>query len=279
VPEGVVYSIGDFSRITALSIKTLRFYHEQGLLLPTHVDPETGYRYYDASKIATARTITQLRGLDLSLEDIREILKSAADDADLRGVMERHKATLETKVRRYREMVRTIDEFLDRDAEARRIMAMKSFEIEEKVVDPIRVAGIRMKGRYAECGRAFARIGKAFAGRVCGKPLLLHYDMEYRDEDADFEPCMPVRSPKPVEGIAVRELPGGRSITLLHQGPYDELGRSYARVLEYVRSRGYQVAVPTREIYHKGPGMIFRGNPKNYLTEIQMLIEAGADKG
>ena len=66
-----MFTIGDFSKITGLTVKTLRFYHEQGLLLPTHVDQETGYRYYDSSKIATARTITQLRGLDLSLEDIR----------------------------------------------------------------------------------------------------------------------------------------------------------------------------------------------------------------
>ena len=187
--------------------------------------------------------------------------------------MERQKASLATKISRYREIVRTIDEFLDRDSEARRVMAKTSCEIEEKVVEPTRVAGIRMKGRYADCGQAFARIGKAFGGRICGKPLLLHYDTEYREDDADFEPCMPVRSGKAVKDITVRELPGGRSVTLVHQGPYDELGRSYARILEYIRGRGYQIVVPTREIYLKGPGMIFRGNPKNYLTEIQMLIE------
>jgi effector-binding domain-containing protein len=192
--------------------------------------------------------------------------------------MERHKASLATRISRYREMVRTIDEFLDQDAEARRVMAKNSFEIEEKVVEPIRVAGIRMKGRYADCGQAFARIGKAFGGRICGKPCLLHYDTEYREDDADFEPCMPVRSGRSADGISVRELPGGRTITLVHQGPYDGLGRSYARILEYIRGRGYEVVIPTREVYHKGPGMIFRGNPKHYLTEIQMLVTDGHGK-
>jgi DNA-binding transcriptional MerR regulator len=278
VAEGPVFSIGDFSKITGLSVKTLRFYHEQGLLQPTHVDEENGYRYYDSTKIGTARIITQLRVLDLSLEDIREILRTAGDDADLCGVMERQKATLAIRIRRDREIVRIIDEFLDRDAEARRVMAKQSFEIEEKVVDPIRVAGIRMKGRYADCGQALARIGKAFGGRICGKPLLLHYDTEYREDDADFEPCMPVRSGKPVKEIPVHDLPGGRSITLVHKGPYDELGRSYARILEYIRGRGYEVVVPTREVYHKGPGMIFRGNPKHYLTEIQILVAHGPAK-
>ena len=74
-------------------------------------------------------------------------------------------------------------------------------------------------------------------------------------------------------GIAIRQLPGGRCVALLHKGPYDRLGQSYAKVLDYVRGKGYDVQVPTREIYHKGPGIIFRGNPKNYLTEIQLLID------
>ena len=46
----LVFSIGEFSKITGLTVKTLRFYHEQGLLHPTHVDSETGYRYYDVSR-------------------------------------------------------------------------------------------------------------------------------------------------------------------------------------------------------------------------------------
>ena len=86
---------------------------------------------------------------------------------------------------------------------------------------------------------------------------------------------MPVRGGKPVEGISVRELPGARCLTVMHQGPYDELGRSYAKLLEYIRDKGHEIVMPTREIYHNGPGMIFRGNPKNYLTEIQ--IPVGSD--
>jgi len=267
-----VFTIGDFSKITGLTVKTLRFYHEQGLLTPTSVDEETGYRYYDRSKIETARIITCLRGLDFTLDEIREILKSTGDDADLRDIMQRQKAVLDTKIRRSREIMRSLRRFLAQEDEMRRIMAQATFEIEHKVAGPIRIAGIRTKGRYADCGAAFARIGKRFGRTSCGKPMLLHYDTEFREDDADYEACIPVRAGKPVDGISVRELPGGRCISLLHQGPYDQLGRSYAKILDYIRGKGLEVIVPTREIYHKGPGMIFRGNPKNYVTEIQMLV-------
>ena len=84
---------------------------------------------------------------------------------------------------------------------------------------------------------------------------------------------MPVRKGKAVEGISVRELPGGRCVSLLHKGPYEQLGRSYAKILTYLKDKGYECVLPTREVYLKGPGMIFKGNPKNYLTEIQMMVK------
>jgi len=88
---------------------------------------------------------------------------------------------------------------------------------------------------------------------------------------------MPIRKGNEVEGISVRELPGGRCVSLLHKGPYDELTRSYEKILKYVKDKGYEIQVPCREVFIKGPGMIFRGNPKKYLTEIQMLIENPSD--
>ncbi len=84
---------------------------------------------------------------------------------------------------------------------------------------------------------------------------------------------MPISKGSDAEGISVRELSGGQAITLLHQGPYEELGRSYEKITDYVKEHGYEIQCPTREVYIKGPGMIFKGNPKNYLTEIQMLIQ------
>ena len=116
-------------------------------------------------------------------------------------------------------------------------------------------------------------IAHRFGRQICGKPFLLHYDSEYKQDDADFEACMPIRKEKSVDGISVRELPGGRCVCLLHKGPYDELGPSYAKIREYIKTKGYEFTLPTREVYIKGPGMIFKGNPKKYVTEIQMLIK------
>ena len=63
--------IGEFSKLTRLTVKALRFYEEKGLLLPARVDPWTGYRYYDGTQLETAARIKALRQLDFSLEQIR----------------------------------------------------------------------------------------------------------------------------------------------------------------------------------------------------------------
>ncbi len=148
-----------------------------------------------------------------------------------------------------------------------------SFAVEEKTVDAMLIAGVRMKGRYSDCGKGFAQIGKKFGRHICGKPMLLHYDTEYHETDADFEACMPIRKGESADGISVREIPGGRCISLLHSGPFEELGRSYDIICKHYIEKEIPIEIPSREIYLKGPGMIFKGNPKKYLTEIQMMIK------
>jgi effector-binding domain-containing protein len=67
-------------------------------------------------------------------------------------------------------------------------------------------------------------------------------------------------------------LPGGCCLALIHRGPYDQLGRSHARILKQAGERKLKISLPTREVYIKGPGIIFTGNLKNYLTGIQPPI-------
>ena len=271
-----MFSIGEFSKITGLTIKTLRFYHDRGLLTPAWIDGQTGYRYYHARQIDKARVITQLRRLEFSLEQISEIVAKCDDEADILDFLERQRALLEDKMKLYRNVVGSLDRILQTEREARMAGQNATFNVVEKTLEPVLIAGVRMKGCYSDCGKGFAKIGKALGRYISGKCMLLHYDHEYKENDADFEACMPIRQAKEVDGIAVRQLPGGRCVALLHKGRYEELGRSYAKILSFIKEKGYAITLPTREVYVKGPGMIFKGNPKNYLTEIQILIEGPA---
>ena len=130
-----------------------------------------------------------------------------------------------------------------------------------------------MKGKYSDCGATYKTLGRKIGRHIAGKAMFLCYDGEYRESDANFEPCFPVKKSINVDGVNVQEIPAGECLSLIHEGPYEDLGRSYAKLFEEVHRRNLNVTLPTREIYIKGPGMIFKGNPKKYLTEIQLPIE------
>ena len=72
----VLVSIGDFSRMTHLSIKALRFYHDQGLLEPARIDPATGYRFYETAQVPVAQVIRRFRDLDMPLDQVKAVLQA-----------------------------------------------------------------------------------------------------------------------------------------------------------------------------------------------------------
>jgi DNA-binding transcriptional MerR regulator/effector-binding domain-containing protein len=264
--------IGEFSRATSLTVKTIRLYHEEGLLPPAKLGA-SGYRYYDGASVERARAIVALRRLGFSLAGIREALAAGDDEADVLEILERRLRAIDEEMAQSREARRSLMAIIRKEREAK-MAEDASFDAVEKVLDPVWIAGIRTKGKYAECGKLFGKLARTLRSRIRGKPMNLYHDGEYREDDADFESCFPVAAGTRVEGASVRELPGGRFVCLLHRGPYEEIGRSYRKLFESIEAKGLEPAVPSREVYVKGPGMIFRGNPKKYLTEIQVPVES-----
>ncbi|MFT7616807.1 MAG: DNA-binding transcriptional MerR regulator [Planctomycetota bacterium] len=268
-----MFSIGEFSGLTSLSVKTLRYYHEKGLLLPSTIDEETGYRYYNASCVDRARVILRLKALGFSIVEITKLLDDFDDDGDILEYLRNRREILAGRIQNDREIIKTLNHIVETEEEARMIMSESKFEIVEKTLEPQLIAGFRMTGQYKDIGKGFSKVGSAMGFNIKGKALGLFYDAEYKEDGADLEACMPVRKHKDAKGVDVREIPGGRATTLLHSGPYDTIGRSYEKIMKHTKDLGLTIIRPSREVYIKGPGMIFKGNPEKYITEIQLLVE------
>ncbi len=266
------FSIGEFSAITSLTIKCRRLYDDRGTLIPSEIDEFTQYRYYDEVNYETARSISLLKEYDFSLAEIKEILEDFDRDSNLLEQLQSKFSQIQTKIKRYEEISSSLENTIKMETE-NKMQTSETFDIEEKEVETILIAGYRMRGKYQEIGKGFSVLGKKFGRHINGKALGLYYDGEFKEEGADFEACFPIRKGKDEEGILVRELKGGKCIALIHKGPYENLSESYAKIFTFVNEKGYQKNLPTREVYIKGPGMIFKGNPKNYITEIQIFIE------
>jgi DNA-binding transcriptional MerR regulator len=170
-----LFSIGEFSQISGLSVKALRFYDENGLLKPAHVDPMTDYRYYDAACVERARIVARLREWQFSLHDIGGILAACGDEADLLDALRRQQRAIAERLRADRKVAKALGEIIARENEAARLVENSRFAVEEKNLNPIVIAGVRMKGRYDDCGRGFSTVARAMGTpsyREASLPLL-----------------------------------------------------------------------------------------------------------
>ena len=93
----VLVPIGDFSRMTHLSVKALRFYHDQGLLEPARIDPATGYRFYDPGQVPVAQVIRRFRDLDMPLDQVKAVLRAPDVETRTKEIIA-HLTAMETKL-------------------------------------------------------------------------------------------------------------------------------------------------------------------------------------
>ena len=269
-----MFTIGDFSRITGLTVKTLRFYHEQGLLAPSYVDHETGYRYYDRSKIETARIITHLRSLDLSLEEIGAILRwqrRRCRSARRHGAPEGPPGDQAPALSRDRAFAEPIPGRRGRNEETHDSSSVPDRRRELSI--QIVVAGIRMKGRYADCGPVFAQNRQKpwpshpwqahVASLRHGIPRggcrfrAVHARPNWQASRRNLGP--------PITRRPVRLLVAQRAVR-------PSLARSYAKILpDYIRGKGYGVTVA------RAPGDLSQGAGDVFPGQRQKLPDRNSD--
>lgn len=269
-----MFTIGEFSLISRLSVKTLRYYHDEGILVPDYIDDDSGYRYYKQTSVERAMIITMLRDMDFSINGIREMLSGYTEDLELLEYFEKQQQKLKDKISQAKTAESSLDEIIKSIRRIKMNTKNINYEILEKQAEDIIFAGFRFKGKYNEVGSAFKKVGRKAGRFINGNGLTLYYDCEYKETEADIETGFPVsKSLKTNGGIDCRILKGGKAVTIIHKGPYESLNKSYERLFTFIEQKKYKSLSPSREVYLKGPGMIFKGNPENYLTEIQVLIE------
>src|SRR5262245_11034521 len=137
LPMQTRFAIGDFSRATQLSVKTLRHYHDIELLEPSEIDPSSGYRYYSEEQLPIAQVIRRLRGLQMPLPDIKAVL-AAPGGEDRNRVIVAHLERLESDLGRLQAAVTGLHELLEQpqrpgEVSHRTIPATAAIAIEQTV--------------------------------------------------------------------------------------------------------------------------------------------------
>ncbi|MUL78479.1 MerR family transcriptional regulator [Mycolicibacterium sp. CBMA 226] len=255
-------TIGEFAAMTHLSVRTLRRYHEAGLLEPAAVDPFTGYRYYGHDQIGTAQVIHRLRQLDVPLSEVRAVLTT--DDPHRRAdVVAGHLRRLEAELDRTRAAVTSLRRLLNPDA--------ADIDVELQSVPGRTVVGVcdhvRLEDSLAWYDSAMAELDAAFPPVERTGPPGGHYGNElFADGAGRMTVFRPVRSPRASGRIEVIELPSAEFAVAVHAGPHDDLDVTYGRLGSWVAAHALSIDGPVQEIYHVGPRDT--ADPVAWRTEI-----------
>ena len=245
--------IGDFSRATHMSIKTLRHYHRVGLLEPADVDQFTGHRRYTTDQIPTAQVIRRFRELDMPIEEIRGIL-AAPDVAARNELIAAHLSRLEEGLARTQNAVASLRDLLG-PPQTRRAPASATAASPRPAPPPSppsstwRTPAPGTRVRSASSTPPSARRPCRPAGAPGGIYATDLFTRE-RGQATVFIPCTgPVRPVGRVEAVVV---PPAELAIIVHQGPHDDIDRAYGALATHVTQHALAVDGPIREYYLSG---------------------------
>lgn len=265
----LMYKISEFSRITKITVKALRYYDEEMILSPSHRDENNSYRYYDENDFHKAQLIGFLRDLGFSIAEIKEVLSCCENKADLSYYLMEKREQIKRNMEKEHALIKKINSNIQPQGATENTW---DYNVEIKEFPAVLVATIRFKGNYDDMGEYIKAIFKAVKNNVAGSLFSLSYDSEYKEE-TDIEICLPITKSIDDITISVKTLPAIKAISTTHKGSYVSSNLAYKALLDYANEKKLQLRIPSMEVYVKGPGMIFRGNENNYITEIIMPIK------
>ncbi|HEX4660987.1 MAG TPA: GyrI-like domain-containing protein [Streptosporangiaceae bacterium] len=244
-------SIGDFSQITHLSVKTLRRYHEAGLLRPAEVDPRTGYRYYALTQVPTAQVIRRFRELGMPVREVGEVL-SASDPQARSALIAGHLDRLESQLDETRAAVTALRRLLQ--------PASPPMQVEIRAAEALTAAAIRATVDHSEVvtwySEAMTELDRTLrtahippAG-PCGG---LYDNALFTDERGSAVVYVPVADPPSSGRVRPFTVPAAELAITVHHGPHDDIDVSYGQLGTYVTEHALAVAGPVRETYLTGP--------------------------
>ena len=242
-------AIGEFSRLTHLTVKTLRHYHEQGLLVPYAVDEQSGYRRYSIDQVPAALLIGRLRALDMPLADVQRVV-NAADSRERDAVIAEHLGRMERQLDRTRAIVTSLRDLLSRTP---------TFDIRRQLIPDLTVVAVTERVDRADigawCEQTFTSLytGLTAAGAGPAGPGGALYSEEFFTQAVgEVTAYVPIDG-SPSAGTGRTMIPGGPPAVAMHAGPLVDFDKTYAALGSHVAAHETAALGPIREIYLVSP--------------------------
>ena len=271
--------IGDFARLSQVTVRTLRYYEEVGLLKPVQVDRYTGYRYYQMDQLPRLNRILALKDLGFALDQIAQLLTTDLPPAHLRGMLRLKQAELQQQVAEAQARLARIEARL---SQIEQEGTMPDYDVLLKRVDAQRVALVRdviptQEQINQTFNRLFDEVNEAIkqnnAG-FTGPGIAVWYDSGMQPQDMRVAAAIPTHGTLAAgDRVHIEELPAvAQMASVVHHGPFATLPQAYGALFTWIEANGYQISGPSREVYLQYER---DGDQAQYVTEIQAPVARG----
>ena len=269
-----MFKIGEFSKLTQVSIRMLRYYDETGLLKPAATDPWTGYRLYAVEQIPVLNKIVYLRDAGFQVAEIAQALQAPDEQAFL--------AQLERKYVQIEQQIRAEQEKLQRLALVKQELFSEKKELPYQVVlravpsYPVLALRRVIPDYYAEGGlwQEMSALAADLHLTFTGEPFSIYYDQDYRERDVDVELCAPVKKLGKAAGdlrFRYTEPVPVMACTMVY-GDFSRIAGAYQAFAQWLEENSrYQMAGANRQIVHRGPWN--ESDPEKYLIELEIPVQ------
>lgn len=262
--------IGEFSKLSRVSIRSLRRYDEAGLLAPASIDPFTGYRYYSERQLPSASRIRALRDMGFPLAAVREVLECYDDPRALERCLLLQRASAWEDMEEARKRLRLLDTALER---LRKDETMMKYDVTVKTLRPRHVASMRQiipsYDREGDLWNLYCQ-ETARMNIQAGGPALctaVYHDGEFKERDVDVEIWKDVVGDYPdTEHVKFKTVPEVQVASATFRGSYDQFSAVNEAVAAWAEDNGWMFDGVSFNIYHVSPRDT--RNPDEFVTEV-----------
>ena len=265
-----MFAIGEFARLAQVTVKTLRYYDEAGLLKPAHVHRDSGYRHYKASQLPRLNRILVLKELGFSLDQIATLIDEGVNEFELQGMLRLRRAEQKSKIEEESSRLAAIEHMIEE-------IAREGAPLEVVIKDstPTWVVSVRdVIQTYPEIARLYPEVYSQLGAQAAsGTPVAIWHSPENRSSDIEAEAGIFFNHEIPVTGrLGCYQLPAVRVASYVFHGSFQQFKGVYARLTRWMEETGWRPSGPCREIYlHIGNPV--RQDDTSYVTEIQFPVE------
>ena len=263
--------ISDFSKLSKISVRMLRFYDENDILKPIIVK-ENGYRYYETKQLLIASRIQYLRYLGFGTNKIKSILTIYHDSKEIAQYLKTHLMELEVEQRQVHERINALTMTIKK-MEQEEIMMNYQVEIKEipamemmclrKIIPSYDKENLLWQGLNSEiesCKMEIRYVENTIS-------MAVFYDQGYKEKDVDVEIRVQVKGQHvDTENIKFRQIPLVKVASVTFTGGYEHSTEVSYHIARWISEHNYEINGPDFSIYHVGYGKT--DNPDEFVTEI-----------